>query len=86
MSYGAHEHGEMIRVFDRVSRRSASDHFRFSTNQLSSGMAPRRFPKPWTVEPMPNGYRVIDANGVMLAHVYGQPDGSHYRLAKLKWD
>jgi hypothetical protein len=39
-------------------------------------MPSRRFPKPWTVEPMPNGYRVIDASGVTLAHVYGQPDGA----------
>src|SRR5262245_39986973 len=39
-------------------------------------MAGRRFPKPWTVEPMPSGYRVIDANGVVLAHVFGQPDGA----------
>jgi hypothetical protein len=36
----------------------------------------RRFPKPWSVEPMPSGYRVIDANGIVLAHVYGQPDGA----------
>jgi hypothetical protein len=39
-------------------------------------MPPRRFPKPWSVELMPTGYRVIDANGVVLAHVYGQPDGA----------
>jgi hypothetical protein len=39
-------------------------------------MPSRRFPKPWTVEPMPSGYRVIDANGVVAAHVYGQPDGA----------
>jgi hypothetical protein len=39
-------------------------------------MPSRRFPKPWTVEPMPSGYRVIDANGIVLAHVYGQPDGA----------
>jgi hypothetical protein len=39
-------------------------------------MPSRRFPKPWSVEPMPSGYRVIDANGVVLAHVYGQPDGA----------
>ena len=25
---------------------------------------------------MPNGYRVMDANGMVLAHVYGQPDGA----------
>jgi hypothetical protein len=38
-------------------------------------MPSRRIPKPWTVEPMPSGYRVIDANAVVLARVYGQPDG-----------
>jgi len=25
---------------------------------------------------MPSGYRLIDANGIVLAHVYGQPDGA----------
>ena len=25
------------------------------------------------IEPIPGGYRVIDANGLALAHVYGQP-------------
>ena len=25
---------------------------------------------------MPSGYRVTDANGAVLAHVYGQPDGA----------
>ena len=43
---------------------------------LPSVMPSRRFPKPWMVEPIPSGYRVIDANGVVLAHVYGQPDGA----------
>jgi hypothetical protein len=38
-------------------------------------MRSRRFPKPWTVERIANGYRVIDANGRILAHVYVQPDG-----------
>jgi hypothetical protein len=32
------------------------------------------FPKPWSVEPMPSGYRVLDASGIVLAHVCGQPD------------
>jgi len=36
----------------------------------------RRFSKPWSVEPMPSGYRVFDANGIVLAQVYGQPDGA----------
>jgi hypothetical protein len=39
-------------------------------------MPTRSFPKPWTVQPITSGYRVIDANGVVLAHVYGQPDGA----------
>jgi hypothetical protein len=40
--------------------------------RLSSAMASRRFPKPWTVEPMPSGYQLIAANGIILAYVYGQ--------------
>jgi hypothetical protein len=39
-------------------------------------MPSRGFPKPWTVEPMPSGYRVIDANGVVLVYVYRQPYGA----------
>ena len=49
-------------------------------------MPSRRFPKPWTVEPIASGYRVSDANRIILAHVYGQPDGviaaSERRLSK----
>jgi hypothetical protein len=33
-----------------------------------------RFPKLWSVEPIPSGYRVIDANGIVLAHVYSEPE------------
>ena len=36
-------------------------------------MPQRRFPLPWRFEPIPDGCRVIDANGLALAHVYGQP-------------
>ncbi len=36
-------------------------------------MPQRRFPRPWRVEPIPGGYWVIDANGLALAHVYGEP-------------
>jgi hypothetical protein len=39
-------------------------------------MPSRSFPKPWSVKPIPSGYRVIDANGIVLAHVYGQPNGA----------
>jgi hypothetical protein len=36
-------------------------------------MPQRSFPRPWRFEPIPGGYRVIDANGLALAHVYGEP-------------
>jgi hypothetical protein len=32
----------------------------------------RRFPAPWTVEQIPGGYKVLDANGQSLAYVYGR--------------
>ena len=33
---------------------------------------PRRFPPPWTVEQIPGGYKVKDANGRALAYVYAR--------------
>src|SRR5262249_30251954 len=36
------------------------------------GAALRRFPPPWTVEGIPGGYKVNDANGQSLAYVYGR--------------
>ena len=32
----------------------------------------RRFPPPWSVEQIPGGYKVLDANGQALAYVYGR--------------
>jgi hypothetical protein len=37
-------------------------------------MPQRRFPPPWRFEPIPGGYRVIDANGLALAHLGQPPD------------
>jgi hypothetical protein len=36
-------------------------------------MPQRRFPRPWRFESIPAGYPVIDANGLALSHVYGEP-------------
>jgi len=36
----------------------------------------RRFPPPWTVEEIPGGYKVKDANGQSLAYVYGRETGA----------
>ena len=33
---------------------------------------PRHFPPPWTVEQIPGGYKVKDANGQALAYVYAR--------------
>jgi hypothetical protein len=32
----------------------------------------RPFPPPWTVEQIPGGYKVLDANGQSLAYMYGR--------------
>ena len=37
-----------------------------------SPQSTRRFPPPWTVEQIPGGYKVKDANGQSLAYVYGR--------------
>ena len=34
----------------------------------------RRFPAPWTVEPLDSGFKIVDANGQTLAYVYGHAD------------
>ena len=35
-------------------------------------MTERRFPPPWTVEKIPGGFKVIDAQGRCLAYVYSR--------------
>ena len=35
-------------------------------------MSERRFPPPWTVETIPGGLKVCDANGQSLAYVYSR--------------
>jgi hypothetical protein len=42
----------------------------------------RRFPAPWTVEPLDAGYKVVDANGQTLAYVYGLDDSRDAETAK----
>jgi hypothetical protein len=39
----------------------------------------RRFPPPWTVERIPGGFKVLDANQQSLAYVYSRekPDDAH---------
>jgi hypothetical protein len=44
---------------------------------------PRRFPLPWTVEQMPGGYKVIDANGQALAYCYARETKAEADTAKV---
>jgi hypothetical protein len=46
-------------------------------------MTERRFPPPWTVEKIPGGLKVCDANGQSLAYVYSREDASDAHMAKV---
>ncbi len=44
-------------------------------------MTDRRFPAPWTVEKIPGGLKVCDANGQSLAYVYSRESSADARTA-----
>ena len=43
----------------------------------------RRVLRPWTVEQLPGGYKVLDANGQSLAYVYGRETKADVDIAHL---
>jgi len=43
------------------------------------GMVPTA---PWTVEQIPGGFKVLDANGQSLAYVYGRETRRGFRTAR----
>ena len=43
----------------------------------------RRFPAPWTVEPIPGGFKVLDATGQALAYVYARDNAADAGTAKV---
>ena len=43
----------------------------------------RRFPPPWTVEKIPGGFRILDANQRSLAYVYSRETLSDAQIAKV---
>ena len=43
----------------------------------------RRFPPPWTVEEIPGGFKVIDAQGQSLAYCYGRETQADADIAKV---
>jgi hypothetical protein len=44
---------------------------------------PRRFPAPWTVEQIPGGFKVVDANGQALAYIYARETKAQADTAKV---
>ena len=43
----------------------------------------RRFPPPWTVEKIPGGFKVLDANQQSLAYVYARETLSDAQIANV---
>jgi hypothetical protein len=43
----------------------------------------RRVPPPWTVEHIPGGFKIVDANGQSLAYVYSRENASDAHIAKV---
>ena len=46
-------------------------------------MSERRFPPPWSVEKIPGGLKVCDANGQSLAYVYSRENPNDAHMAKV---
>jgi len=42
-----------------------------------------RFPAPWTVEQIPSGYKVLDANDQALAYIYARESKAAADIAKV---
>ena len=43
----------------------------------------RRFPPPWTVEKIPGGFKVLDANQQSLAYVYSRENERDAEIANV---
>jgi hypothetical protein len=43
----------------------------------------RRFPPPWTIEKIPGGFKVVDATGQSVAHVYSRENPNDAHMAKV---
>ena len=46
-------------------------------------MTNRRFPPPWTVERLPGGFKVVDANGQSLAYFYARENDHDANIANV---
>lgn len=46
-------------------------------------MRNRRFPPHWTIERLPGGFKVVDANGQSLAYFYARDNDHDANIAKV---
>ena len=46
-------------------------------------MSERKFAPPWSVEKIPGGFKVVDANGQSLAYVYSRENPNDAHMAKV---
>jgi hypothetical protein len=44
------------------------------SRRIDDGMTQRKFKTPWSVDEIPGGFRVIDANGIVLSYIYARDD------------
>ena len=44
-------------------------------------MTNRRFPPPWSIECLPGGFKVVDANGQSLAYLYARKNDNDANTA-----
>jgi len=72
----------LVRKVRRKPKRTAEAIPRESVNAKNKDSAEDRFPAPWTVEAMPYGFRVIDANRQSLAYVYSRENPNEVQMAK----
>jgi hypothetical protein len=49
-------------------------------------MAQRRFPPPWTVDKIPGGFKVVDANKQAIAYVYSRETSDDANIANVLTD
>ena len=49
-------------------------------------MSERRFSPPWSVETIPGGFKVCDANGQSLAYVDSRENANNAHMAKVLTD
>jgi hypothetical protein len=67
----------------RSKPQRVAETIRSSANAKNDHRAENGFPAPWTVETIPEGFRVIDANGQSLAYVFSRETPNDAQFGKV---